>query len=117
MVTRMITTMKMRRMIMIFNNLVKPKIDKFNYRKFLADYIDKTTEPFNPEIIEKKDEDIIYHLRNVIYSIEREKPGAYSIKVQAFNVIDDYRQIQNLLHRLEAPDKRRDNRVSINVYD
>ena len=102
---------------MIFNNLVKPKIDKFNYRKFLADYIDKTTEPFNPEIIEKKDEDIIYHLRNVIYSIEREKPGAYSIKVQAFNVIDDYRQIQNLLHRLEAPDKRRDNRVSINVYD
>ena len=102
---------------MVFNNLVKPKIDKFNYRKFLADYIDKTTEPFNPEIIEKKDEDIIYHLRNVIYSIEREKPGAYSIKVQAFNVIDDYRQIQNLLHRLEAPDKRRDNRVSINVYD
>lgn len=81
--------------------------------QFLAQYCEKYTEPFNPQIMIKKDEDIIEAVKKVILSAQRDK--FFTIKVQGFRTIDSYIEIENVLH--SVMEKRKNKRIKINVID
>ena len=67
--------------------------------QFLAQYCEKYTEPFNPQIMIKKDEDIIEAVKKVILSAQRDK--FFTIKVQGFRTIDSYIEIGDKRNSVE----------------
>ena len=78
----------------------------FNQRKFIADYNASHRDDFNEFFFNRSEDDIINELEKVILSAQRNK--FFTIKVNHFRVIDDYREIYNLLY--EAEKKRRNKR-------
>lgn len=85
----------------------------FNQRKFIADYNASHRKDFNEFFFNRNEDDIIDELEKVILSAQRNK--FFTIKVNHFRVIDDYREIYNLLY--EAEKKRRNKRIKINRLD
>jgi len=69
---------------------------------------------FNPDLFTRTNEDIIQHLKNVILSCQRE--GSFTIKVESFEVIEDYEQIIKILHDYEESTKSK-NKKRDNPYD
>lgn len=69
---------------------------------------------FNPYLFTRTNEDIIQHLKNVILSCQRE--GSFTIKVESFEVIEDYEQILKILHDYEESTKSK-NKKRDNPYD
>lgn len=84
-----------------------------NQKEFLAMYNNTHRDPFNEELFNRSDEDIIRHVQNVILSSQRNK--FFVIKVNHFRVIEDYREIQSILHAIEA--NRRNKRIKYNRLD
>lgn len=72
-----------------------------NQAKFIADYNERSRPKFNDKFFQKSDDDIIEDLKDVILSCQRDK--FYTIRVEKFEVIDDYAEIQRLLTGEETP--------------
>lgn len=72
-----------------------------NQAKFIADYNERNRPKFNDKFFQKSDDDIIEDLKDVILSCQRDK--FYTIRVEKFEVIDDYAEIQRLLTGEETP--------------
>lgn len=92
----------------------------FNIRHFLADYSAAYREPFNEALFVRDEEEIINLLKNVILSIcnkDNDYDTRFVIKATHFRVIDDYRQVKEILYELESKDKRRNKRIDYNIHD
>ena len=85
----------------------------FNQREFLANYNRSHRDRFNEELFNRSDDDIINHLMNVVISSQREK--FFTIKVNHFRVIEDYREIREILYMMES--NRRNKRIKYNRID
>lgn len=85
----------------------------FNQREFISRYNNEFRESFNPRLFNRDEDDIIKNLEDVIISAQRDK--FFTIKVNGFRIIEDYREIYNLLY--EAEKKRRNKRIKINRLD
>ena len=75
-----------------------------NQREFIYNYDNKYREKFNKDLFVRSDDLIIYYLENIIKSIEREMGvnGYFTIKVHNFTVVDDYKQIIDILQQYQA---------------
>ena len=75
-----------------------------NQREFIYNYANKYREKFNTELFGRSDDLIIYYLQNIIKSTEREMGvnGYFTIKVHNFTVVDDYKQIIDILQQYQA---------------
>lgn len=67
--------------------------------EFIANYNKKYRPNFNPELFTRSDEDLIRAIRDIIYSCERD--AAFTIKVNEFEVIDNYDDINHILWEYE----------------
>ena len=69
--------------------------------------------PFNPELFQDSDEGILEGVKQVVLSCNRE--GFFTIRVEKFELIEDYDKIQIALREYEESRNKSDNRD--NVYD
>lgn len=60
-------------------------------------------EPFNPNIFTRSEDKIIEYLEKIILSCQKEMyiDGYFTLKVENFEVIDDYRQCQEILAKYQ----------------
>lgn len=84
-----------------------------NQREHLALYNEKNREPFNLILFERNENDIIEDLKKILISSQREK--FFTIRIKAFRVIEDYIEIKDILHGVEAESKNK--RIKYNIYD
>lgn len=110
----------------------------FDIRALLAEYSKTHREPFNEELFLRSEYDIIEYLKKVILSItnneeydnimsllphpkfspnEKEKNYKFVIKVNYFNVIEDYVKVKDILHELESEANRANKRITYNIHD
>ena len=68
-------------------------------REFIHQYNKNNRPRFNDYFFDRKDEDIIQALRDVVYSCERS--NIFTIKVLSFEVIDNYDDINHILWAYE----------------
>ena len=68
-------------------------------RQFIHDFSAKHRPKFNPKLFTRSDQEIIFHLENIIKSVEREiGMGSYfTIRIENFQVIEDYNQIREIM--------------------
>lgn len=69
-----------------------------NQRELIAKYVDSRNLHFNPKLFTRDDIVIIEELKNTILSCERCNEY-FEIKVLNFTVVDDYDEINNILHK------------------
>ena len=70
-----------------------------NQRELIHSYNDKYRPKFNSDFFKRSDEDLVNAIRHVVYSCERE--GAFTIKIQSFEVIDGYDDVNHVLWEYE----------------
>lgn len=70
-----------------------------NQREFIYSYNDKYRPKFNTEFFKRSDNDLVNALKHVVYSCERN--GAFTIKIQSFEVIDGYDDVNHVLWEYE----------------
>ena len=71
-----------------------------NQREFIHNYIENTTEKFNPTLFNHSEADIINSLEKIILSCER--TGLSTIKVLKFTVVDEYDEVIRILSDYES---------------
>lgn len=103
----------------------------FNIRQFLADYSRDHRTPFNEELFVRDEHDIIEKLKLIILSITNneeydrimgdipinKEANRFVIKVNYFNVIEDYIKVKEILYDLEKEENRRNKRIDYNIHD
>lgn len=80
----------------------------FDMRQFLASYSKEHREPFNEALFIRSEAKIIDAIKNVILSVTNQDDNMDSrfiIKVNYFNVIDDYMKVKEILFELESEEK------------
>ena len=82
-----------------------------NQHDFLRYYNENNREEFNPELFHRSDDDIIYELKKVILSCERN--NYFTIRVERFSVVEDYRLIRKMLQEQESIKSRKRNKSKI----
>lgn len=70
-----------------------------NQRELIYSYNDKYRPKFNTEFFKRSDNDLVNALKHVVYSCERN--GAFTIKIQSFEVIDGYDDVNHVLWEYE----------------
>ena len=70
-----------------------------NQKQFIHDYIEKTTDRFNPVLFQRSDDAIIDSLKKIILSCQRD--SFFKIIVKNFKVIDNYGEIIDILKRYQ----------------
>lgn len=85
-------------------------------KQLLSQYNELYREDFNPELLERNDDKIIEQLYKLILSCQREQ-SKLVFKVKSFRVIEDYTEIQRLLHNYEESTIKGKNKKKINTYD
>lgn len=68
-------------------------------REFIHNYNDQYRPKFNEKLFIRTDDELINALRDIIYSCEREAP--FTIKVLAFEVIEEYDEVNRVLYEYE----------------
>lgn len=86
---------------------------KPNQASIMHEYNRTHREPFNKELFERKDQDIIDAIKQVILSCQRTK--YVTIRVIDFEVIDEYQKVKSILKSYE--DNRIKKSKAINSYD
>jgi len=81
---------------------------------FMREYNDQNKEKFNPYWFHRNDDDIIRGMEQVILSCQRDK--YFLLKVTGFEVIKDYREIQNTLRDYYSKKAKNGKKVD-NPYD
>ena len=69
-------------------------------KQMLSQYNDLHRDKFNQELLERSDDKIIEKLYKLILSCQREQPRLV-FKVKSFRVIENYSEIQRILHDYE----------------
>jgi len=78
-------------------------------RQFIHEFNKTQIEPFNEEIFTRSSDKIIYYLELMLLSCQRKMgiDGYFTLEIENFEVIDDYKQCQQILGRyLDAVLKR-----------
>lgn len=70
-----------------------------NQAQFIQKFNEEHREKFNPKLFERSEDDIIDALKRVILSCERDK--FFTIKVMSFEVVEDYKEIKDILYQYE----------------
>ena len=70
-----------------------------NQRELIHQFSIDTRPPFNQDLFERNDDDLIQALENVILSCQRDK--YFTIRVEKFTVVKNYREIQKILYDYE----------------
>ena len=65
--------------------------------ELLAQFNREHKEPFNPDLFVRSDDEVMDEIQKVIKSCER-KNNYFSIEVKRFRVVDDYKEIKNILY-------------------
>lgn len=91
-----------------------------NQAELLHDYNETNRPKFNEALFTRSDDDIINEIEKVILSCQRD--SFFTIKVEAFKVIDDYNEIHKILYnheeRIKNKNKKKENSYSfINLKD
>ena len=71
-----------------------------NQRELIRAFNDEYREPFNDSLFEHTDDRMIEELEQVILSCQRNK--VFTIRVDNFELIRDYNEIQEILRNYEA---------------
>ena len=68
-------------------------------RQFIHDFNKTQIEPFNEEIFTRSSDKIIYYLELMLLSCQRKMgiDGYFTLEIENFEVIDDYKQCQQIL--------------------
>lgn len=85
-------------------------------KQMLSQYNDLHRDKFNQELLERSDDKIIEKLYKLILSCQREQPRLV-FKVKSFRVIENYSEIQRILHDYEESTIKGKNKKKINSYD
>lgn len=67
--------------------------------QFIHDYIEKTSDKFNAKLFTRSDEEIIDEIKKIILSCERDT--FFTIKVKKFRVVEEYREVNDILCQYE----------------
>jgi len=91
-----------------------------NQSELIKTYADKYREKFNEELFVRNENDIIEELKKIILSCQRDK--FFIIKVLSFRVIEDYKEINDILYNYEEyiinkSSKNKDKKRKDNKYD
>lgn len=70
-----------------------------NQRELIHQFAQETRPPFNDELFERNDDDLIQALEDVILSCQRDK--YFTIRVEKFTVVKDYEEVQKTLYDYE----------------
>lgn len=91
-------------------------------REMIANFNRDNRKPFNEDIFIRDDNDIIEELKKVILSVQRD--SFFKIKVESFEIVEDYAEIQRLLYNYDElyknknKNRRKENQYSfINLKD
>lgn len=84
-----------------------------NQLNLIHQFNEENRIPFNPELFQDSDEGILEGVKQVVLSCNRE--GFFTIRVEGFELIEDYDKIQIALREYEETRNKSDNRD--NVYD
>ena len=84
-----------------------------NQSEFIHSYNNQYRSKFNEQLFTRSDDDIIDQLKNVILSCQRN--GHFIIRVESFNVIEDYEEINRILYNIEENHKNK-NKKKENQY-
>ena len=85
-------------------------------KQMLSQYNDLHRDTFNQELLERSDDKIIEKLYKLILSCQREQPRLV-FKVKSFRVIENYSEIQRILHDYEESTIKGKNKKKINRYE
>lgn len=93
-----------------------------NMRQMLADYSNKFREPFNEKLFIRSEYDIVDAVEKVIMSVAEPtnvntEGKQLFIGVNYFRVIDDYREVRDVVYELESDGNRRNKRIEYNIHD
>ena len=78
-------------------------------RQFIHEFNKTQIEPFNEEIFTRSSDKIIYYLELMLLSCQRKMgiDGYFTLEIENFEVVDDYKQCQQILGKyLDAVLKR-----------
>lgn len=90
--------------------------NNFSQLAFIKKYNEKNRERFNPTLFERTEEDIIFHVENIILSSQRNK--FFTIRVDGFTVINDYGEVNKILYDIEEYRmKNKNKRLKFNCQD
>lgn len=82
---------------------------------FIKQYNDTFRESFNEALFMRSDDDIIEELKNVILSGQRNQ--IFTIRVESFTVIEDYKEINDMLYKYEEDLQVNKKKKKPNQYD
>ena len=83
--------------------------------EFIADYNKRHRPPFNPVLFNKDEQDIIEDLKLILLSCQRE--GYFTLKVEYFEEISNYKDIQDILYELEENVNEKGGKKKENPYE
>jgi len=69
-----------------------------NEKQFITQFIDEERHTMNPQLFVRNDMEIVEQLKNIILSCQKSNPY-FTIKVEGFDVIDDYGEINRTLEK------------------
>lgn len=86
-----------------------------NQSEFIAQFNKDNRAKFNEKLFTRSDDDIIDQLKDVILSCQRD--GFFTIRVESFNIIEDYEEINTILFNYEENFKNKNkNKKKENSY-
>lgn len=85
----------------------------FDMRRLISQYSDNKIENFNERIFTRTEDDITEQIQKVILSAQRSR--FFTIKVESFKEIKSYREVYNILYKME--EARKNKRIKFNIYD
>lgn len=90
-------------------------MNNYSQAALLKRYNDENREPFNKELFERKDSDLIKELKNIILSCQRDQ--LFVIKVKSFTLIEDYETINKMLYEYEYDLNKNKKKKRVNQYE
>lgn len=88
---------------------------KFNQSYLIKGYNDNYRPEFNEALFNRSEDEIIQELQNVIISCQKFY-GPYEIRVESFEVIDNYAQIMDILANHESGTSKKKKRINQYQY-
>ena len=93
-----------------------------NIKQVLAEYSNTNRDKFNDELFVRSEYNIIEDVKKVILSVAspsnvNTEGKQLFIGVNYFRVIDDYREVRQIVYELESDENRRNKRIEYNIHD
>lgn len=90
-------------------------LNAMTQRELIYKYNNETRERFNPELFTRDEDRIVEELKKIILSCERNKK--FIIKVESFEIVEDYEEMMNLLYEYESQTYRNSKKKRLNPYE